>query len=111
MIDVAEADSIIAQNIKAFPAVRVPLEQAFGMVLQEDLVADRDLPPFHRVTMDGVALHFSSLNKGQRTFAVEGVQKAGSPPLALKDSQACIEVMTGAVLPEEIGRASCRERV
>src|SRR3989338_7672459 len=100
MIAVEEADRIIFQNIKEFIAVRVPLQESFGMVLQEDLVADRDLPPFHRVTMDGIAINFTSWGKGNRTFAIEGVLKAGSPPVALKDSQACVEVMTGAVLPE-----------
>jgi molybdopterin molybdotransferase len=100
MIDVEEADTILFQNIKTFPAVRVPLQQAFGLVLQEDLVADRDLPPFHHITMDGIAVNFTVWDKGNRKFTIEGVQKAGSPPLTLKDSRACIEVMTGAVLPE-----------
>lgn len=99
MIAVEEADKIIFRDIKEFPAVRVPLEDAFGMVLREDLIADRDLPPFHRVAMDGIAVNFSTWEKGNRSFSVEGVQKAGNPPLNLTDHDACIEVMTGAVLP------------
>lgn len=100
MISVEEADIIIFQNIKEFPTVRVPLQESFGMVLQEDFVADRDLPSFHRVTMDGIAINFTSWDQGSRKFTVEGIQKPGSSALALNNSQACIEVMTGAVLPE-----------
>jgi molybdopterin molybdotransferase len=100
MIDVEEADKIIFQNIKEFPAVQISLQESFGMVLQEDLIADRDLPPFHRVTMDGIAINFDSWDKGNRVFPFKGVQKAGSPPLTLKDSRSCVEVMTGAILPE-----------
>jgi len=99
MITVKEADKIIFQDVKESPALRVPLQDAFGMVLQEDLLADRDLPPFHRVAMDGIGINFSSWEKGGRAFPIEGIQKAGSPVLTLKDVNACIEVMTGAVLP------------
>lgn len=100
MITVEEADKIIFKDIKEFPSVRVPLQEAFGMVLQEDLYADRDLPPFHRVAMDGIAINYSSWEAGNRSFTVEGMQKAGSPAVTLKDTSACIEAMTGAVLPE-----------
>jgi len=100
MISVAEAEHIIAQNIQAFPIVKVPLEEVFGQFLQEDIAADRDLPPFHRVAMDGIAICLASWQEGRRQFSIEGVQKAGSPPLTLKDSNACIEAMTGAMLPQ-----------
>ena len=48
MITVKEADKIIFSNIKKFSAIHIPLQEAYGMVLREDLIADRDLPPFHR---------------------------------------------------------------
>ena len=37
--------------------------------------------------------------KGQRSFNIEGIQAAGSEQLTLKNSENCVEVMTGAVLP------------
>ena len=76
MITVEEADKIIFKDIKEFPPCRIPLQDAYGMVLQEDLIADRDFPPFHRATMDGIAIKFSSLGSGSRLFPIEGIQKA-----------------------------------
>lgn len=99
MITVQEADKLISENIKQRPAVLVPLQDAYGMVLREDLVADRDLPPFDRVTMDGIGINFASWEGGNKTFPIEGIQKAGIPPQKLKNTNACLEVMTGAVLP------------
>ena len=64
MITVKEADQIIFGDIKEFSSCRIPLQEAFGMVLREDLVADRNLPPFHRATMDGIAINFSSWKSG-----------------------------------------------
>ena len=99
MITVQEADQLIFQDIKKYPSIRIALQEAFGMVLREDLLADRDLPPFHRVTMDGIGINFDEWKKGNKAFSIEGTQKAGSPLQDLKDAKACIEVMTGAVLP------------
>jgi molybdopterin molybdotransferase len=70
-------------------------------VLRGDLRADRDLPPFDRVTMDGFALSSAALAAGARTFRVEATQAAGMRPFTLDGpGDGCIEVMTGAVLPE-----------
>jgi len=99
MITVQEADKIIFKGVKEFPPCHVPLLGAFGMVLREDLLADRDQPPFDRVTMDGIAINFASFESGNRSFEVEEIQKAGSPSVTLKDKNGCIEVMTGAPLP------------
>ncbi len=99
MITVRQADKLISKDIKKYPSVRVPLEGAFGKILREDLIADRDLPPFDRVMMDGIAIDLRSWKEGNRAFPVRGIQKPGTPALVLKDPAGCLEVMTGALLP------------
>jgi molybdopterin molybdotransferase len=68
-------------------------------VLRENVYAERDAPPFDRVTMDGIALDSGSVRDGVRRFAVQAMQAAGDPPLTLASPANCIEAMTGAVLP------------
>jgi molybdopterin molybdotransferase len=100
MIGVEEAEKIIFEHILAQNTEGSPLQKTVGRVLAEDLVADRDFPPFDRVTMDGIAIHFDSFKNGQRIFTIENTQAAGAPALVLTDKKHCIEVMTGAMLPE-----------
>ncbi|HEY3757780.1 MAG TPA: molybdopterin molybdotransferase MoeA [Opitutaceae bacterium] len=100
MVTPAEAQRLIWENLAPWPREECPLALAHGRVLQMLLKADRDLPPFDRVTMDGYALRSSAFASGVRTFQVEGVQAAGAVPQTLSASpQACVEVMTGSVLP------------
>ncbi|OAV44651.1 molybdopterin molybdotransferase MoeA [Lewinella sp. 4G2] len=75
------------------------LTQVLGKVLAEPIVADRDQPPFDRVAMDGIAIHYPAYAAGQRFFGREGVQAAGQPAKPLFGVNRCIEVMTGAALP------------
>ena len=60
MITVEEAQNIISTTIHDFGIVEIPLGEAVGRVLREDLFADRDFPPYHRVTMDGIAIQGES---------------------------------------------------
>lgn len=99
MITVEQATQIILENARPSKAEKVDLMQSNGRILREDIVADRDFPPFDRVTMDGIAIAFSSFESGQRSFHIESIQAAGASPLTLKNKKNCIEVMTGAVLP------------
>ncbi len=99
MISVAEATAIIQQHLFRPEKGRIDLENAEGRILSEPIKADRDLPPFDRVAMDGIAIRFESFQEGWRDFKVEGVQRAGQPRLTMKDPNNCIEVMTGAMLP------------
>lgn len=99
MISVQEAEDLILSR------VRLGAEEVFqtapltARVLRQPLCADRPLPPFDRVAMDGIALSWESWQQGQRIFPVAGVHRAGEPPPQLLDPQHCFEVMTGAVLP------------
>lgn len=99
LLSVAEAERIILDHCLSWGTEQVPLPEARGRVLREDMCADRDFPPFDRVTMDGIALRFERFAAGQRVFPIAGVQAAGAPCLQLEDPEACLEVMTGAILP------------
>jgi molybdopterin molybdotransferase len=61
--------------------------------------AERDQPPFDRVTMDGIAIDFRDYAAGARELDVVGTQAAGQPPLAVRAPGQCVAVMTGAILP------------
>jgi len=100
MLSVAEAEERVLAAMALLPAEDCPLVQANGRVLRQPLAADRDLPPFDRVALDGYALRHEAWRKGARRFRVDGLQAAGVRPRTLPAGRACIEVMTGAVLPE-----------
>lgn len=100
MVSVQEASDIVFSNLYVPSAEVVPLQMAVGRVLAEKILADRDFPPFDRVAMDGIAISFETWGSGRKEFLIEDIQAAGEPVKKLKDLQNCLEVMTGAVLPE-----------
>lgn len=101
MIDIEQASEIVLANSRDPGTEKVPLRRAVGRVLAETIRADRDFPPFDRVTMDGISVaHSAFAQKGIRTFPIQDTQAAGSPQLTLQDPTHCMEVMTGAVLPK-----------
>ncbi len=100
MITTAEAAQAIAAAIPAFDSEAVALDAASGRILRQAVCAERDQPPFDRVTMDGIAVRYDSLAAGNRQFAIQGTQHAGDPVQSLNDDGNCIEIMTGGVRPE-----------
>lgn len=55
-ITVEEALRRVLDATPTLPPARVPLTEAYGLVLAEPLVAEEDLPPFPAATMDGYAV-------------------------------------------------------
>ncbi len=101
MLTPAEAENLMLGALAPFPGEDCGLAWAHGRVLRTDLRADRDLPPFDRVTLDGYALSSAVVAAGQREFRIEATQAAGMRPFKLSAARdGCVEVMTGAVLPE-----------
>lgn len=84
------------------PVLRTPveIEDAFGRVLAAPVVADRDYPPFHRSTRDGFAVRSDDArNPGARLDCVGELRAGGRLDSAVQSGQ-CVEIMTGAAMPE-----------
>lgn len=99
LISVEEASAIIKKEAEDFGVEEVPFQRAQGRILKEAILADREMPPFNRVSMDGIAINSSVFESGNRQFEIEGIQAAGSEQLSLHHSENCLEAMTGAMLP------------
>jgi molybdopterin molybdotransferase len=99
MITVEEAEKIILEQVADYGAEIVPFEMALGRVLAEEIKADSDLPPFDRVTMDGIAINYEAIINGISTFRIKGTQAAGDEPVHIYEHEECVEIMTGAMVP------------
>jgi molybdopterin molybdotransferase len=97
-----KALSILEKQKGDFSTEKRNLEDCIGAYLAENLIADRDFPPFDRVTMDGIAIAYKAFEKGQRAFTIEATAAAGTPQQSLLKSLNCIEVMTGAIMPTNV---------
>ena len=95
-----EALQILEAHKGSFPVAPVSILDCGGQFLAEDLIADRDFPPYHRVTMDGIAFRHRSFENGVTVFPIQDVAPAGTPQKTLEEVNSCIEVMTGAILPK-----------
>lgn len=100
MLTTTQASEAITESMPDFGSEGVALDLAAGRVLRQRVTAERDQPPFDRVTMDGIAVRFASLDSGNRQFSVQGTQHAGDPVQTLQADANCIEIMTGGVLPK-----------
>jgi len=80
----------------------VRLLRSQGRVLAEEVVADRDLPPFPRATRDGYAVRAADLARLPAELKVIGEIRAGAaldPGLGPVASGCAAEIMTGAPVP------------
>ena len=99
MVTVEEAEKIVQSQIKDFGTESISFENALGLVLAEDLTADRDLPPYNRVSMDGIAINYRAFENGTKSFKIIATQAAGDTPIHITKPDDCIEIMTGAAVP------------
>ena len=98
MLTVRQAHESILAAVSAAGTESVVLGHATGRTLRQVVVAERDQPPFDRVTMDGIAIRWDDVRAGMRRFPVQSLQAAGDPAQTLQPGR-CIEIMTGASLP------------
>jgi molybdopterin molybdotransferase len=102
MLSVEEALERILSEIHPLPAIQVPLAEAVGLVLAEDVIAGEDMPPFANSAMDGFALRSqdSQPRDGQPPrLRVTGSVAAGYVAEHAVEAGTAMRIMTGAPVP------------
>lgn len=99
MISANKAFEQIMEHLGKWGSESIPFYTSAGRILCEDIQADRDFPPFDRVTMDGIGICFS---ENKVDYPISDLQAAGMPQKTLTDPNTCMEVMTGAICPNGI---------
>jgi molybdopterin molybdotransferase len=79
----------------------VPLLNALGRLLAQDVVSPINVPAHDNSAMDGYAFAGSALEAGGAVaFRIVGSALAGAPYQGLLAKGECIKIMTGAVMPD-----------
>lgn len=95
-VSVEEAIKLIYENVPNVSLKILPIEQALGSVLAEDVISTHNLPPYDNSAMDGYAVKISDAGK---CIAVNHTIFAGDDS---NEELACgnaIKIMTGARIP------------
>jgi molybdopterin molybdotransferase len=100
LIPFDQALEMVLAAAKSLAPEEVALEDALGRILAHEIVADADLPPFHRSAMDGYALRAEDVRKPPAWLPVTGQIRAGQPPGPPHVPGTAVQIMTGAPVPE-----------
>jgi molybdopterin molybdotransferase len=104
MISVEQALAILHDNIPDPVEKYVPLGQAYGCRLSEDIFAQEPSPRYTNSAMDGFAVRWEDCSKATEDNPVEleimGESQAGVPFLGQLTSGGAIRISTGAMLPD-----------
>lgn len=94
------ADAALALRDAREPSTRpLSLWDASGFVLAEDVVADRDQPPFPRAMMDGFAVRSVDVAGAEARLRVVGEVAAGASADRPVEAGEAVAIMTGAPMP------------
>jgi molybdenum cofactor synthesis domain-containing protein len=99
LIEHPEAVRLVLENTHRLPAEDVPLAEAQGLALAEDLKARFDSPPFDNSAVDGYAVRSADAEAG-RVFRVVDEAPAGRPAAKSVGEGEAIKIFTGGVIPE-----------
>ena len=97
MISLEKALEMVLGRVEETGTEQVELADSLGSVLAEDVVADVNMPPFHKSAVDGFACRNEDLDG---TLEVTENIPAGKEPEKNTGPHQCARIMTGAMVPE-----------
>jgi len=77
----------------------LPVREALGRVLAEDIIPAIDVPGHDNTAMDGYAVRFADLGPGETVLHEIGAALAGQAFAGTLGRGQCVRVTTGAVMP------------
>jgi molybdopterin molybdotransferase len=100
MLTVEEALAQVLREVELPPLRSVPIGEALGLVLAEDISSDIDSPPHDKSIVDGYAVVAASVTTPNTELNVIEEVTAGQVPTRRVEPGTATRIMTGAPLPE-----------
>ena len=97
MLTIEEALRLVVENARLLPPRRLPLGEAAGLVLAENITSEVNSPPYDKALMDGYAVR--SADREPQRRILEEIAAGDVPRFALTPGTAS-RIMTGAPIPE-----------
>lgn len=98
LLSLADAQALLLAGVTPLASEQVPLADALGRILAEDIVASRDQPPSPISAMDGYAVRRADALSGVE-LKVIGEAPAGAPFAGLVGPGEAVRIATGGVVP------------
>ncbi len=108
MIPLSTARRLIAEAIISLAGVAVPLGEARGRPLRENVAAAEDQPAFDRSAMDGYALRAD--DRSERFRVIGEIRPGIVPALEIRPGE-CARIFTGAPIPLGASQVIIQENV
>lgn len=103
-IPVKEAVQLVIEHAVLNECETVKLEDAYGRILREPIIAKHDVPPFDRSPYDGFAIRAedSTGASGENRLGFQVIEEIGAGYVAKRgvEKGEAIRIMTGAPIPE-----------
>ncbi len=112
-LSASQVNAFLAQLVQPVREQEVvPLMQAHGRILAQDVVSPISVPPHDNSAMDGFALRGAELTAGQASsFKVVGTAFAGAAWQGTVQAGECVRIMTGAIMPAGLDTVAPQELV
>ena len=111
-LSVDKAQEFIQHLVQALPAIaseELPLMQALGRIVAEDIISPINVPAHDNSAMDGFAFDGKQLGTAPLQLRVVGTALAGKAWQGSVKSGECVKIMTGAVMPEGLDTVIAQE--
>jgi molybdopterin molybdotransferase len=99
LIEYTEAERLVLGHVSRLPVEDVPLVEARGLTLAQDIRAGFDSPPFDNSAVDGYAVRSADAEAG-RAFRVVDEAPAGRPAARSVGEGEAVKIFTGGIIPE-----------
>src|SRR3954452_16324264 len=96
MLTIEEALRLVVENARPLPPSCLPLGEAAGLVLAEDIISEVNSPPYDKALMDGYAVR--SADREPQRRVLEEIAAGDVPQFPLTPDTAS-RIMTGAPMP------------
>jgi molybdenum cofactor synthesis domain-containing protein len=105
LLSFEDAKKIMLEAVRPAEKVeKLPIQNLGGRILAQEIVSEMDVPPFNRSAMDGFAVRaddtFGADKFAPTELRIVGKVLAGRPSSSVVSKGKCIEIATGAKLPE-----------